>query len=207
MYTSTEGHSCIQKAIELLGIGHAHLRRIGVTADWRMDPRSLRQQIADDRAAGLTPACVTATAGTVNTGAIDPLSEIADLCEAENIWYHVDAAYGGPAALLPELAELYSGIERADSLAVDPHKWMYVPVECDVRSCATLAQCVTRSPWFRPIYVTRRLSCGFPNSVSSSAADSGAEVVVCVSADWLERVPPSDCAGHRPGTNASAAPA
>jgi glutamate/tyrosine decarboxylase-like PLP-dependent enzyme len=130
VYTSSEGHSCIQKAIELLGIGHAHLRRIGVTSDWRMDLGALRQQIADDRAAGLTPACVAATAGTVNTGAIDPLSDIADLCEAEDIWYHVDAAYGGPAALLPQLAELFRGIERADSLAVDPHKWMYVPVEC-----------------------------------------------------------------------------
>jgi len=130
VYASTEGHSCIQKAIELLGIGHAHLRRVAVTADWRMDLRALRQQIADDRAAGLMPACVAATAGTVNTGAIDPLSDIADLCEAENIWFHVDAAYGGPAALLPELAELYRGIERADSLAFDPHKWMYVPVEC-----------------------------------------------------------------------------
>ena len=130
VYTSTEGHSCIQKAIEVLGIGHAHLRRVAVTADWRMDLGALGQQIADDRAAGLMPACVAATAGTVNTGAIDPLSDIADLCEAENIWYHVDAAYGGPAALLPQLAELYRGIERADSVAVDPHKWMYVPVEC-----------------------------------------------------------------------------
>jgi len=130
VYASTEGHSCIQKAIELLGIGHAHLRRVAVTADWRMDLRALRQQIADDRAAGLMPACVAATAGTVNTGAIDPLSDIADLCEAENIWFHVDAAYGGPAAVLPELMELYRGIERADSLAFDPHKWMYVPVEC-----------------------------------------------------------------------------
>jgi glutamate/tyrosine decarboxylase-like PLP-dependent enzyme len=95
-----------------------------------MDLRALRQQIADDRAAGLTPACVAATAGTVNTGAIDPLNDIADLCEAERLWLHIDAAYGGPAALLPELAELYRGIERADSVAVDPHKWMYVPVEC-----------------------------------------------------------------------------
>jgi glutamate/tyrosine decarboxylase-like PLP-dependent enzyme len=130
VYTSAEGHSCIQKAIELLGIGHANLRRVAVTGDWQMDLRALRQQIADDRAAGLTPACVAATAGTVNTGAIDPLNDIADLCEAERLWLHIDAAYGGPAALLPELAELYRGIERADSVAVDPHKWMYVPVEC-----------------------------------------------------------------------------
>jgi glutamate/tyrosine decarboxylase-like PLP-dependent enzyme len=130
VYTSTEGHSCIQKAIELLGIGHANLRRVAVTADWRMDWRALRQQIADDRAAGLMPACVAATAGTVNAGSIDPLNDIADLCEAERLWLHIDAAYGGPAALLPELAALYRGIERADSVAVDPHKWMYVPVEC-----------------------------------------------------------------------------
>lgn len=130
VYTSTEGHSCIQKAIELLGIGHTHLRRVPVTDDWRMDLRALRQQIADDREAGLMPACVAATAGTVNTGAIDPLGELADLCEAESLWYHIDASYGGPAVLLPELAELYRGLERADSLAIDPHKWMYVPVEC-----------------------------------------------------------------------------
>jgi aromatic-L-amino-acid/L-tryptophan decarboxylase len=130
VYTSTEGHSCIQKAIELLGIGRANLRRVSVTPEWRMDVRALVRQIAEDRAAGLLPACVAATAGTVNTGAIDPLAEIADVCQAENLWLHVDAAYGGPAALLPEVSATYRGIERADSLAVDPHKWMYVPVEC-----------------------------------------------------------------------------
>jgi glutamate/tyrosine decarboxylase-like PLP-dependent enzyme len=130
VYTSTEAHSCIQKAIELLGIGHANLRRVPVTAEWRMDVRALRRSVVEDRAAGLMPVCVAATAGTVNTGAIDSLAEIADVCQAENLWFHVDAAYGGPAALLPELSGLYRGIENADSLAVDPHKWMYVPVEC-----------------------------------------------------------------------------
>jgi glutamate/tyrosine decarboxylase-like PLP-dependent enzyme len=95
-----------------------------------MDVRALAAQIADDRAAGLMPACVAATAGTVNTGAIDPLDRIAELCRAERIWFHVDAAYGGPAALVPELADLYRGLEQADSVAIDPHKWMYVPVEC-----------------------------------------------------------------------------
>jgi aromatic-L-amino-acid decarboxylase len=130
VYTSTEGHSCIQKDIELLGIGHVNLRRIGVTADWRMDVRALEAQIRRDRAAGMLPACVAATAGTVNTGAIDPLGLIADLCQAEGLWFHLDAAYGGPAALIPELADLYRGLDRADSVAVDPHKWMYVPVEC-----------------------------------------------------------------------------
>jgi glutamate/tyrosine decarboxylase-like PLP-dependent enzyme len=130
VYTSVEGHSCIQKAIELLGIGHANLRRIQPSPDWRMDVAALTRQIADDRAAGLTPACVVATAGTVNTGAIDPLSEIADVCRSEHMWFHVDAAIGGPAATLTEVAPLFRGIEQADSLAVDPHKWMYVPVEC-----------------------------------------------------------------------------
>ena len=130
VYTSTEGHSCIQKDIELLGIGHRNLRRVAVTSDWRMDVHALEMQIAQDRAAGLMPACVAATAGTVNTGAIDPLADIADLCRTEGLWLNVDAAYGGPAALVPEVADLFSGLERADSVAVDPHKWMYVPVEC-----------------------------------------------------------------------------
>jgi glutamate/tyrosine decarboxylase-like PLP-dependent enzyme len=130
VYTSTEGHSCIQKAIELLGIGHSNLRRVPVTAEWQMDVQALSQQIAADRSAGLMPVCVAATAGTVNTGAIDPLAPIADVCRAENLWFHIDAAYGGLAALLPQLSALYRGIESADSLAVDPHKWMYVPVEC-----------------------------------------------------------------------------
>ena len=99
VYTSTEGHSCIQKAIELLGIGHANLRRVPVTTDWRMDIPALRRQILEDRTSGLMPACVAATAGTVNSGAIDSLAEIGEVCRAENLWFHVDAAYGGPAAL------------------------------------------------------------------------------------------------------------
>jgi glutamate/tyrosine decarboxylase-like PLP-dependent enzyme len=130
VYTSSEGHSCIQKAIELLGIGSAHLRRVPVTETWQMDVEALSAAIVRDRSAGLIPASVVATAGTVNTGAIDPLDSIADLCESEGIWFHVDAAYGGPGALLDELAPLYRGLARADSVAIDPHKWMYIPVEC-----------------------------------------------------------------------------
>jgi aromatic-L-amino-acid decarboxylase len=130
VYTSTEGHSCIQKAIELLGIGHANLRRVPVDSAWRMDVAGLERQIAADRTAGLIPACVAATAGTVNTGAIDPLTQIGEICRREALWFHVDAAYGGPAALVPEVAPLYDGLGRADSVAIDPHKWMYVPVEC-----------------------------------------------------------------------------
>ena len=130
IYTSTQGHSCIQKAVELLGFGSDYLRKIPVDSDYRMDIAALEAQIAADRAAGLRPVCVAASAGTVNTGAVDPLDAIADLCERENLWFHIDGAYGGFGILAEQTAGLYKGIERADSLAVDPHKWLYMPVEC-----------------------------------------------------------------------------
>ncbi len=130
IYTSEQGHSCIQKAVELLGFGSNYLHQIPVDADYRMDLAALEAQIAADRAAGLRPVCVAASAGTVNTGAIDPLDQIADLCQREDLWFHVDGAYGGFGILAEQTAGLYKGIERADSLAVDPHKWLYLPVEC-----------------------------------------------------------------------------
>jgi len=130
VYTSTQGHSCIQKAVELLGFGSDNLRKIPVDANYRMDIEALKAQIASDREAGLRPVCVVASAGTVNTGAIDPLNAIADVCAAEKLWFHVDGAYGGFGILADQTTGLYDGIERADSLAVDPHKWLYVPVEC-----------------------------------------------------------------------------
>ncbi|MCU0511364.1 MAG: aminotransferase class V-fold PLP-dependent enzyme [Anaerolineae bacterium] len=130
VYTSTQGHSCLQKAVELLGIGHDYLRRVPVDDAYRLDVAALRAQIAADRAAGLWPLCVAATAGTVNTGAIDPLEEIAAVCAAEKLWFHVDGAYGGVGILAPSARPLYAGLARADSLAIDPHKWLYVPVEC-----------------------------------------------------------------------------
>jgi aromatic-L-amino-acid/L-tryptophan decarboxylase len=130
VYTSAQGHSCIEKAVELLGIGHDYLRKIAVDSAQRMDLDALRAQLAADRAAGLRPVCVAASAGTVNTGAIDPLGALADLCAAESLWFHVDGAYGGVAVLAEQTAGLYGGMERADSLAIDPHKWLYMPVEC-----------------------------------------------------------------------------
>lgn len=130
IYTSTQGHSCLQKAAELLGFGSDYLRKIPVDADFRMDAAALKAQIAADRAAGLRPVCVAASAGTVNTGALDPLDAIADVCQAENLWFHIDGAYGGFGILGASAAPRYHGIERADSLAVDPHKWLYLPVEC-----------------------------------------------------------------------------
>ncbi len=130
IYTSVEGHSCIQKAVELLGFGSRYLRRLPVDPGFRIDLDALRRQIALDREAGLRPGCVVASAGTVNTGAIDPLAEIADLCMAEHLWFHVDASYGGMGILAPQVSGLYQGIESADSIAIDQHKWMYAPVEC-----------------------------------------------------------------------------
>jgi len=130
IYTSEQGHSCIQKAVELLGFGSDNLRKIPVDADYRMDMVALKAQIDADREAGLQPVCVVASAGTVNTGAIDPLNAIADVCAAERLWFHVDGAYGGFGILADQTSGLYDGIERADSLAVDPHKWLYLPIEC-----------------------------------------------------------------------------
>jgi glutamate/tyrosine decarboxylase-like PLP-dependent enzyme len=130
VYTSAQGHSCIEKAVELLGIGHDHLRKIPTDHDQRLDVDLLKAQLAADRAAGLRPVCVAASAGTVNTGAIDPLGALADLCAAEELWFHVDGAYGGVGVLAAQTAGLYAGMERADSLAIDPHKWLYMPVEC-----------------------------------------------------------------------------
>lgn len=130
IYASEQGHSSLQKAIEMLGFGTSNLRKLPVDDQYRMDTTALRQAIAADRAAGLRPVAVAASAGTVNTGAIDPLAEIADICAAEDLWFHIDGAYGGVGILAEQTAGLYDGIERADSLAIDPHKWLYVPVEC-----------------------------------------------------------------------------
>jgi aromatic-L-amino-acid/L-tryptophan decarboxylase len=120
-------HVTTDRGLDMLGLGTDALRRIPVDDGYRMRMDALREAIARDRASGIKPAIVVATAGTVATGAIDPLPEIADLCRDEGLWMHVDGAYGGPAAFSDELSPLLSGIERADSIAFDPHKWMYTP--------------------------------------------------------------------------------
>ncbi|PYM96146.1 MAG: amino acid decarboxylase [Candidatus Rokuibacteriota bacterium] len=130
LYVSSEGHSCIQKAAELLGLGAELLRTVAVDGDRRMDPRALRAAVVADRAAGLRPFCVAASAGTVSTGTIDPLDELADLGAAERLWLHVDGAYGAVGAAVPSHRARYAGLARADSVALDPHKWLLVPVEC-----------------------------------------------------------------------------
>ena len=130
MYLSSEAHTTLHKAAELLGLGKTALRIIPLDAEFRMDVAALRAAIAADREAGLSPFCVIASAGTVATGAIDPCAAIADVCAEEGLWLHIDGAIGAVALLDPALAPLYSGMERADSLALDPHKWLSVPMEC-----------------------------------------------------------------------------
>jgi glutamate/tyrosine decarboxylase-like PLP-dependent enzyme len=130
LYTSTEGHNAIRKSLELLGLGHDAMRTIPVDASFRLDVAELERAIARDRAAGLEPFCVVASAGTVATGAIDPLDALADVCAREGLWLHVDGAYGALGRLVPARAGRYRGLERADSIALDPHKWLSVPVEC-----------------------------------------------------------------------------
>jgi glutamate/tyrosine decarboxylase-like PLP-dependent enzyme len=129
-YMAEEGHSCLRKAAELLGLGRAAVRTVAVDDRFRMDLSALRLAIAADRAAGLVPFCVAASAGTVSTGAVDPLDAVADLCAGQDLWFHVDGAYGALGVLDPTRAARYAGMGRADSLALDPHKWLSVPVEC-----------------------------------------------------------------------------
>jgi glutamate/tyrosine decarboxylase-like PLP-dependent enzyme len=128
-YSSDQVHSCHQTAMELLGIGNLALRRIPTRSDLSMDVTALQSAIAEDRAAGFKPACVIATAGTVNTGAIDDLRRLADLCRREKMWYHVDGCIGALMAIAPENKHRVTGIELADSIALDPHKWLHAPFE------------------------------------------------------------------------------
>jgi aromatic-L-amino-acid decarboxylase len=127
-YASTESHVVQQRAADLLGLGSEAVRLIAVDDRWRMRPDALAEALERDLAAGVVPAAVIATAGTTATGAIDPLPDIAELCERHGASLHVDACYGGPAALADELRPLLEGIERADSIAVDAHKWLYTPL-------------------------------------------------------------------------------
>ncbi|GAA0409430.1 aspartate aminotransferase family protein [Microbispora corallina] len=130
VYMSAEGHGCLRKAVELLGLGRRSLRVVPVDAGFRMDVAALREAVARDIQAGALPLCVAASAGTVNTGAVDPLGDVADVAAEHGMWFHVDGAYGALGVLAPRAASRYAGMERADSLALDPHKWLGVPVDC-----------------------------------------------------------------------------
>jgi len=129
VYASVETHSCIKKGVELLGMGSNALRLIPVNDAYQIDLAALKAAVAADRADGRQPIMVIGNAGTVNTGAIDDLNGLADFCQSEGLWFHVDGAIGGVAASSPNLKQLFKGIERADSVAIDLHKWMYMPFE------------------------------------------------------------------------------
>ena len=126
-YTSSEVHFATTRAADMIGIGTDAVRMVEVDDHYRMDVGDLERRIKADLAAGLQPFTVIASLGTVATGAIDPLPRIAELCERYGLWLHVDAAYGGPIVLSDELKHLAAGVERADSIAFDPHKWLYTP--------------------------------------------------------------------------------
>jgi aromatic-L-amino-acid/L-tryptophan decarboxylase len=127
-YIPAEAHSCVRRALELLGLGSGAMRDVPI-AGGRLDAAGLRAAIAADRANGAVPALLVGSAGTVNTGALDPLEALAGIAAAEGLWFHVDGAYGAFGVLDPAIAARFAGMERADSLTLDPHKWLGVPVD------------------------------------------------------------------------------
>jgi aromatic-L-amino-acid decarboxylase len=128
LYVSEEGHFSIRKAAGMLGIGTSNVRSVRTNDRQQMDLDHLVQLVREDRAAGHVPFCVVAAAGTVASGAVDPIAAIARFARGENLWLHVDGAYGGFAALAPDARSLFDGIAEADSVALDPHKWLYLPM-------------------------------------------------------------------------------
>jgi aromatic-L-amino-acid decarboxylase len=151
VYGSRETHTWIEKAADVAGIGTDAIRWIATDGEQRIELAALRTAIAEDRAAGATPFMIVGTAGNVSTGAIDPLAELAGIAAAENLWFHVDGAYGAPAACLPAAPDSLKALALADSVALDPHKWLFAPIEA---ACT-----LTRDPdalraafSFRPAY-------------------------------------------------------
>ena len=129
VYCSKETHTWVQKAADICGLGTDAIRWVAVDHNQRLDKEALKKQIAEDIASGDKPFLVIGTAGSVSTGAIDPLPEMAAICRQYDLWFHVDGAYGGLAAMLPDAPPALAGLREADSVAVDPHKWLYAPLE------------------------------------------------------------------------------
>jgi aromatic-L-amino-acid decarboxylase len=135
VYASEHAHSSIEKAIITLGLGQKSLRKIAVDSEFRMDPRALAQAVAEDKRNGIVPFCVVATVGTTSTSSIDPVSAIVPIGEEHTLWLHVDMAYAGSAAVVPEFRELVAGCQRADSVVTNPHKWLFTPFDLSVLYC------------------------------------------------------------------------
>jgi len=132
VYVSEHAHSSIEKGVITLGLGQRGMRKIPTDSEFRMDPKALASAIEEDKRAGYIPFCIVATVGTTSTTSIDPISEIIPIGEEHAMWLHVDAAYAGSAAIVPELRYLLDGCERADSLVVNPHKWLFTPFDLSV---------------------------------------------------------------------------
>ena len=135
VYASEQAHSSVDKAVILLGLGHESLRRIPVDDEFRMRAEDLRSAIEEDLAAGIRPVAVVATIGTTSTTSVDPVDRIVDICAAHGIWLHVDAAYAGVTAMLPSRRAAFAGWERADSIVLNPHKWLFVPFDLSAMYC------------------------------------------------------------------------
>jgi aromatic-L-amino-acid decarboxylase len=135
MYMSEEAHSSVEKAGIVLGVGQENVVKIKTDSEFRMEVGDLTRAIASDREAGYTPFAVVATVGTTSVTAVDPVNAIADVCARENLWLHVDAAYGGAAAVLDSHRWVLAGCNRADSVVVNPHKWLFTPIDCSVLYC------------------------------------------------------------------------
>ena len=149
VYCSEEAHSSVDKAAIALGLGARNVIRLPTDEAFRMRPDALRQAIRDDRAHGYRPLAVVATVGTTGVASIDPVPAISEVCQAERLWLHVDAAYGGAAAIVPELRHVIDGCDQADSLVVNPHKWLFTPIDCSAaftRHPAIMRRAFTLTP-------------------------------------------------------------
>jgi aromatic-L-amino-acid decarboxylase len=149
LYCSDHTHSSIEKAAIILGVGQEGVRKIPSDAEFRMRPDALAAAIAEDKKNGWLPFAVVATVGTTSTTSIDPVPAIADICQREKLWLHVDGAYGGMAAIVPEMRSVLDGCDRADSLVTNPHKWLFTPMDCSVlftRHVDTLKQAFSLVP-------------------------------------------------------------
>jgi len=132
VYTSEQAHSSVEKGAMAIGIGQDNVRRIEVDEDFRMRPDALRRALQTDVSAGKKPCCVVPSTGTTSTSSIDPVAEIVQIANEFGAWIHIDAAYGGPAAILPERRIMLDGVENAHSIVVNPHKWLFTPIDCSI---------------------------------------------------------------------------
>jgi len=135
LYTSEQAHSSVEKGAVVIGIGEEGVRKVPSDAEFKMDCRALRTAVREDLSSGYKPFCVVATVGTTSATSIDPVTEISQICEEHGLWLHVDAAYAGAAAIIPEMRWVLDGCERADSLVVNPHKWLFAPIDISALYC------------------------------------------------------------------------